>query len=196
MGRAEASHQLRVIGGQWRSRKLKFPTVPGLRPTPDRVRETLFNWLAPVIDGARCLDLFAGSGALGIEALSRGAASVVFAEQNPLAVKTLHENLRLLQTSAAEVIHMDARSWLKKPVFEPFDIVFLDPPFGQDWLAPLCQVLENNAFLKTKAMIYLESEIHSTPALPANWTLLRHKTAGQVHYRLAQRVVVVENNRG
>ena len=183
--------QLRIIGGQWRSRRLKFPGVPGLRPTPDRVRETLFNWLAPVIEGARCLDLFAGSGALGMEALSRGAASVVFVEQNPLAVKTLRENLELLKTRDAEVLTMDARGWLNQPNPKPFEIVFLDPPFSQDLLAPICQVLENNSWLKSSALIYLESETSLAARVPANWEILRDKTAGQVRYRLAQRTEIV-----
>jgi len=186
--------QLRVIGGQWRSRKLKFPAVPGLRPTPDRVRETLFNWLAPVLNGARCLDLFAGSGALGIEALSRGAAHVVFIDADAQATKTLRENLRLLQTDTAEVLTADALCWLQQIPSDSFDIVFLDPPFGQSCLSPVCQALENGAFLRARAMIYLESERHSPLVFPPAWALLKDKTAGQVHYCLAQRAV--EKNGG
>lgn len=202
MKRAGTSQQLRIIGGQWRGRKLRFPALPGLRPTPDRVRETLFNWLSPIITGARCLDLFAGSGALGIEALSRGAARVVFVENDARASKALRENLHVLQTDAAAVIAMDAQRWLKQAAPgqtapeqvapgqvapELFDIVFLDPPFAQDYLNPICQVLENSGCLATNALIYLESEIRSSILLPVHWTVLRDKTAGQVHYRLVRR---------
>ncbi|MCB1714670.1 MAG: 16S rRNA (guanine(966)-N(2))-methyltransferase RsmD [Candidatus Competibacteraceae bacterium] len=201
MKRAGTSQQLRIIGGQWRGRKLRFPALPGLRPTPDRVRETLFNWLSPLITGARCLDLFAGSGALGIEALSRGAARVVFVENDARASKTLRENLHVLQTDAAAVIAMDAQRWLKQAAPmqvapDLFDIVFLDPPFAQDYLNPICQALEDSGCLAANALIYLESEIRSSVLLPANWTVLRDKTAGQVHYRLARREVPIDANCG
>lgn len=182
-------NQLRIIGGQWRSRLLEFPDLPGLRPTPDRVRETLFNWLAPVLPGARCLDLFAGSGALGFEALSRGAAEVVFVEQQPGAVHALRENLARLKAEGAQVEQAEALAWLRQPA-RPFEIVLLDPPFGQGWLEPVCAALETGGWLAETAWIYLEAETElSIPSLPARWTLYREKIAGAVAYRLVKREI-------
>jgi 16S rRNA (guanine966-N2)-methyltransferase len=179
--------QLRIIGGRWRSRRLHFPDVEGLRPTPDRVRETLFNWLAPLIEGARCLDLFAGSGALGIEALSRGAAEVIFIERQPLAARQLRQNLAQLGEPSAQVIQTDALVWLGGPS-RPFDVIFLDPPFGVDLLVPACKKLEQGDWLADGARIYLETERDAgNLELPENWKLIREKTAGQVSYRLAVR---------
>ncbi|MFZ1327197.1 MAG: 16S rRNA (guanine(966)-N(2))-methyltransferase RsmD [Candidatus Contendobacter sp.] len=185
--RSTHAHQLRVIGGQWRGRRWSFPEVPGLRPTPDRVRETLFNWLAPVLPGARCLDLFAGSGALGIEALSRGAASVTFVERQPVAVRALRDTLRLLNAQDAQVKMADALPWLRQDA-TPFEIVLLDPPFGQGLLEPVCAALEVGGWLSPSAWIYLEAEAATEHlSLPSNWTLTREKTAGAVSYRLARR---------
>ena len=187
--RGSHPNQIRIIGGQWRSRRLEFPNAPGLRPTPDRVRETLFNWLAPVLPGARCLDLFAGSGALGIEALSRGAAEVLFIEREPLAVRALRENLTRLKAEGGRVELAEALTWLKQPP-TPFEIVLLDPPFGAGLLEPVCAALETGGWLKTTAWIYLETEAGWQPAsLPAHWTLHREKTAGSVAYRLARREI-------
>ena len=181
------NNQVRIIGGRWRGRRLRFPPLEGLRPTPDRVRETLFNWLAPVIEGACCLDLFAGSGALGIEALSRGAAEVVLVERHPLAVRQLRENLALLGMDSAQVIQADALSWLRRRA-QAFDIVLLDPPFGGKLLVPVCAALEQDGWLAANARIYLETESALQDLeLPQNWTLVRDKTAGQVSYRLAVR---------
>jgi len=184
---AGLGNQLRIIGGRWRGRRLRFPDIEGLRPTPDRVRETLFNWLAPAIEGARCLDLFAGSGALGIEALSRGAAEVVWVERQPLAVRQLRQNLAQLGAAEAQVIPADALVWLGGPS-RPFDVVFLDPPFGSDLLAPVCTALEQGGWLADGARIYLETA-RDAPMLklPENWQLVREKIAGQVSYRLAVR---------
>jgi 16S rRNA (guanine966-N2)-methyltransferase len=184
---AGPGNQLRIIGGRWRSRRLYFPGVEGLRPTPDRVRETLFNWLAPLIEGARCLDLFAGSGALGIEALSRGASEVVLVERQPLAVRQLRQNLARLGEASAQVIQANALVWLGGPS-RPFDVVFLDPPFGSNLLVPLCAALEQGGWLAEGARIYLESARDAQKLeLPENWRLAREKTAGQVSYRLAVR---------
>jgi 16S rRNA (guanine966-N2)-methyltransferase len=183
----ERANQLRIIGGQWRSRRLTFPDVSGLRPTPDRVRETLFNWLAPVLPGARCLDLFAGSGALGIEALSRGATEAVFVERHPVAVDALRENLTRLNARGARVEKAEALAWLHQPG-TPFEIVLLDPPFGQNLLEPVCAMLEQGGWLAPTAWIYLEAETEPQQlALPTNWTPYRQKTAGAVAYRLARR---------
>lgn len=178
---------LRVIGGQWRSRRLEFPDLPGLRPTPDRVRETLFNWLAPVLPGACCLDLFAGSGALGIEALSRGVANVVFVERHSSAVRTLRDNLDRLHVRNARIDQAEALTWLCSPG-TPFDIVWLDPPFGEGLLAPACARLEQGGWLAATAWIYLEAEAgQPPPLLPPHWTFYREKIAGMVAYRLVRR---------
>ena len=186
MNRGGRAHQLRVIAGQWRGRRLPFPDLPGLRPTPDRVRETLFNWLAPALPGARCLDLFAGSGALGIEALSRGAAEAVFVEHHPAAVAALRENLARLQAQNARVERAEASHWLRQPA-TPFEIVLLDPPFERRLLEPVCTALERGGWLAPSAWVYLEAEADLRLTLPANWSLLREKTAGAVGYRLARR---------
>lgn len=180
-------NQLRIIAGQWRGRRLSFPDLPGLRPTPDRVRETLFNWLAPVLPGARCLDLFAGSGGLGIEALSRGAAEVVFVERHPLAVRALRDNLERLHAHGARVEPAETLTWLRQPG-QPFEIAFLDPPFGEGLLEPACVALEQDGWLAETAWIYLEAEAKACRlSLPAPWTTHREKTAGAVAYRLLRR---------
>lgn len=185
--RAGRGNQLRIIGGRWRGRRLEFPPVQGLRPTPDRVRETVFNWLAPWIPGARCLDLFAGSGALGIEALSRGAAEVVFVERHPGVAQRLRENLILLGVDGPQIAQTDALVWLKGQA-RPFDIILLDPPFGQGLLVPVCKALERGSWLGPEARIYLEAERElATLELPEAWEISREKTAGQVAYRLAVR---------
>lgn len=185
--RAGRGNQLRIIGGRWRGRRLEFPPVQGLRPTPDRVRETVFNWLAPWIPGAHCLDLFAGSGALGIEALSRGAAEVVFVERHPGVAQRLRENLILLGVDAPQIVQTDALVWLKGQA-RPFDIILLDPPFGQGLLVPVCKALERGSWLGPEARIYLEAERElETLELPETWEISREKTAGQVAYRLAVR---------
>jgi 16S rRNA (guanine966-N2)-methyltransferase len=185
--RRRSSNQLRIIGGAWRSRYIDFPAIDSLRPTPDRVRETLFNWLAPCIQGAHCLDLFAGSGALGLEALSRGAAEVVFVDQHPVVIRQLHENFTRLGIVNACTVQADTVSWLTGPS-RPFDVVFLDPPFGQDLIMPLCFALEERGWLASPAWVYLESEQSLTDLkLPTNWHISREKTAGRVTYRLAIR---------
>lgn len=186
--RPAAQGQLRIIGGEWRSRRLSFPEAPGLRPTTDRVRETLFNWLAPHVEGARVLDPFAGSGALLLEALSRGAARGLALELNPAAAAALRDNLALLRAGNAEVRLGDALQQLQGATAEPFDLVFLDPPFHQELLVPACRLLEERGWLAADAWIYTESE--SAPSglgLPGNWRLHREKHAGQVHYALWQR---------
>lgn len=192
--RGKPAGQLRVIGGQWRGRRLSFPALPGLRPTPDRVRETLFNWLAPVLPGARCLDLFAGSGALGIEALSRGAAAVQFVEQQPPAARALRANLELLNAPGARLAVADALQWLQQPGV-PFEIVWLDPPFAAGLLAPTCTALEKGGWLSATAWIYLEMAIEEEPGnWPATWQTWRDKTAGAVRYRLVRRRVPSDNS--
>ena len=179
-------NQLRIIGGRWRGRKLSFLTVPGLRPTPDRVRETLFNWLAPVVPGSRCLDLYAGSGALGLEAASRGAARVVMVDHASEVVHALREQLAGLQASEVVVIQSDVREWLRGPS-QVFDIVFLDPPFHQGLLPVTMQLLEANGWLAADAFVYIEAEKGLQPDLPQGWKIYRSKQAGQVSYQLARR---------
>lgn len=178
---------IRIIGGSWRGRRVSFPDTPGLRPTPDRVRETLFNWLAPSIVDSRCLDLFAGSGALGLEALSRGAREVVFVEQAQLCARALQVELqRLGGTPKARVMELGAARFLRAPG-EPFDVVFLDPPFGVGALAEYVPLLDAGGWVKAGALVYLESErAAGAPLLPPHWELLKAKSAGEVGYHLAR----------
>ncbi len=178
--------QLRIIAGDWRGRKLGFPALEGLRPTPDRVRETLFNWLAPVVPGSHCLDLFAGSGALGLEALSRGAARVSFVEQAAAAAQQLRDNLALLNCAGGEVWQGAAEQFLPQAA-GPYELVFLDPPFRQGMLADCLALLQRPGLLASRAWVYIETgRDEALPPLPANWCLHREKTAGQVCYRLFQ----------
>ncbi|WFP49478.1 16S rRNA (guanine(966)-N(2))-methyltransferase RsmD [Methylomonas sp. EFPC3] len=181
------ANQIRIIGGEWRSRQIVFDDAPGLRPTPARVRETLFNWLQADVYGSRCLDLFAGSGALGFEAASRGAKAVVQVEDNAGNCKRLRENIARLATDRVQVVQQDAARYLAGPA-QQFDLVFLDPPFGQGLLESACRLLESGGWLSDYAKIYLESEKNWQAAdLPANWRLLKEKVAGEVCYRLLQR---------
>jgi len=180
--------QLRIIGGEWGSRRFNFTEQPGLRPTSDRVRETLFNWLSGDIQGSRCLDPFTGSGALTLEALSRGAAFALAVDLSRDAVAALREHLTTLNCSHAEVRQENVIAMLGIPPAEPYNIVFLDPPFHQDLLEPACTALEANSWLAEDALIYVESE--NSPArlsLPGNWQLHRDKRAGQVWYSLWRR---------
>ncbi|OOZ42337.1 16S rRNA (guanine(966)-N(2))-methyltransferase RsmD [Solemya pervernicosa gill symbiont] len=179
--------KIRIIGGSWRGRKFPIPDVEGLRPTPDRVRETLFNWLMPVLGGARCLDLYAGSGALGLEAASRGADRVVMVDRDHGVVRQLRHNIDTLKSDRVSVVQADALAYLER-VEQPFDIVFLDPPFRQELVAECCQRLESGGWLTANAHIYLELERElGEPQLPKGWSLLRSKVAGQVGYHLATR---------
>ena len=180
-------NSVRIIGGAWRGRRVHFPDMPALRPTPDRVRETLFNWLQHSLAGTRCLDLFAGSGALGLEALSRGAAEVVFVEQFPAAARTLQEQLvRLGGEGKGRVMEMGAARFLRTPA-KPFDIVFLDPPFGKNALAEYVPMLDSGSWLTPSGLVYLENErIAGLPQLPAHWELLKSKSAGEVGYHLVR----------
>jgi 16S rRNA (guanine966-N2)-methyltransferase len=191
---SKGSNQLRIIGGEWGGRKLRFPDAPNLRPTPDRVRETVFNWLAPIIHGARCLDLFAGSGALGLEALSRGAAFTTFVDSHKKVTQALHGHLDLLNINdKAEVLQMDGVKFLSHDNFinteaRVYDVVFLDPPYHLDLMEKVVPLLEENNCLADNAMLYLEIEKRqSLPELPVNWKMLKEKTAGEVSYFLFQR---------
>jgi 16S rRNA (guanine966-N2)-methyltransferase len=178
---------VRIIGGGWRGRRVRFPDSPGLRPTPDRVRETLFNWLQQSIGGTRCLDLFAGSGALGIEALSRGAREVVFVEQARAAVEALGGELERLGGSArAQVIETTAQRFLSTRG-QPFDGIFLDPPYDRGYLPECVAAIDEGGWVKPGGWVYLESaRTAGVPPLPAHWSLAKSKSAGEVGYHLAR----------
>ncbi len=177
--------RLRIVAGKWRNRLLQVIDEPELRPTSERIRETLFNWLSPVSAGARCLDLFAGTGALGTEALSRGAAQVVFIEKSATLAEAIRKNLIDLQATNAEVYQRDALEYLGRACSQPFDIVFLDPPFATDLLSDLCKLLNENGWLTGNAIIYLEQRKDLLrPALPDGWAITHEKVAGEVSYSL------------
>ena len=181
------SGKLRIIGGQWKRRNIRFPVVPGLRPTPDRARETLFNWLMNHLDGKTCLDLFAGSGALGFEAASRGAARVVMVESNRKSVQSLLKNRELLHAqSQVDIVHGQALNHLSlTPV--KYDLVFMDPPFEQALIGPACQALVRYPVLQDPAWIYIESPISNHPLpIPATWNIIRESRCGMVQLTLAE----------
>ena len=184
---AAQARVLRIIGGMWRGRKLRFPPSPEIRPTPDRVRETLFNWLGTRLPGARCLDLFAGSGALGLESLSRGAAHVTFVERDGAAARELRARLSEWGATGAEVEHGDALRFLGG-AGRPFDVVFLDPPFDSDFLTLAADRLESGGWLAPGALIYVECAARNgLPPLPPTWTTTKAKQAGEVGYHLLTR---------
>jgi 16S rRNA (guanine966-N2)-methyltransferase len=186
--------KINIIGGIWRSRKISFEEVLGLRPTPARVRETLFNWLQYDLVGSRCLDLYAGSGALSFEAASRGAKYVVQVENNPVACRNLKANALALAAEQIKIVQMEALRYLASDA-QTFDLVFIDPPFQQNLAALSCQWLEDKGWLAPNAKIYVETEIKDAvtqrpfqlTGLPENWQLLKQKTAGEVRYQLFAR---------
>ncbi|MFO1394176.1 MAG: 16S rRNA (guanine(966)-N(2))-methyltransferase RsmD [Steroidobacteraceae bacterium] len=183
------AQSVRIIGGEWRGRRLNFPPVEAIRPTPDRVRETLFNWLQQDVRGARCLDLYAGSGALGLEALSRGASEVVFVDADPTIVRHLAGTLAALGCDRGRAVRADAAAFLGGAP-EPFDVVFLDPPYADRALADACRTIHERGWLRPGGLAYLEDRAaEGAPGLPAGWTMLRSKRAGEVGYHLARREV-------
>ncbi len=189
--RGPAARTLRIIGGAHRGRKLRFPPDLAVRPTPDRVRETLFNWLAPRISGASCLDAFAGSGALGIEALSRGARGVTFVEQDRRAAAAISKVLTDWTEPGGRVVQGDTLRWLSgvpaTQLGAPFDIAFLDPPFDSGLLVPVAERLEQG-WLAPDARIYVEHAARDPlPPLPGTWELLKSNQAGEVSYHLLAR---------
>jgi 16S rRNA (guanine966-N2)-methyltransferase len=185
--RAAHSRELRIIGGTWRGRRLRFPPQEEIRPTPDRVRETLFNWLGPRVVNARCLDLFAGSGALGLEALSRGAAEVTFVERDGVAAKELRARLTEWGAVGGHVEQTEALRYLKTPA-RAFEIVFLDPPFASGLLPQVAGLLEAQHWLAPQALIYVEADAsHALPEWPAPWQITKSKQAGAVGYHLLTR---------
>lgn len=175
-------NQVRIIGGKHRGRKLPVADAPGLRPTPDRVRETLFNWLGQNLTGWHCLDLFAGSGVLGFEAASRGAASVVLVEQAPVVARGLQAAAALLKEPVLQVVCADALAYLKKPGAAPLDLVFVDPPYGQGWLDRIIMPLLPH--LAGDARLYVEAEVALPDLLAPGLNCLKRGQAGQVHYHL------------
>ena len=185
-------NRVRIIGGRWRGRKLQFPDGDGLRPTGDRIRETLFNWLMPVLSGAHCLDLFAGSGALGFEALSRGAANCVMLERNLTAFRHLLASRELLAAEGAIPVSGDCMQWLTSAQGS-FGIVFIDPPFADESLSParIVNLLQERHLLTDNAYIYVEQQAGRETLLPDSFVLHRHQRAGQVSYSLWRRT---ENN--
>ncbi|KFI11581.1 16S rRNA (guanine(966)-N(2))-methyltransferase RsmD [Vibrio coralliilyticus] len=178
---------VRIISGLWRGRKLPVHDAEGLRPTTDRVKETLFNWLAQDVPQAKCLDLFAGSGGLGFEAASRQADKVTMIELNPNAFKQLEKNIAALNSNNLTAINSDALSFLQQ-AGTPHHVVFIDPPFRKGLLEQTVTLLESNGWLANDAMIYIETEKElALEGIPTNWHLHREKTAGQVSYRLFER---------
>lgn len=174
--------RVRIIGGQWRGRKIEIADMPELRPTPDRVRETLFNWLRPVIDGAQCLDLFAGTGVLGFEALSRGAGSVVMVESSRALCDKLKEQAKRLGAENLEIVHADALQWLQKSS-RSFDITFLDPPFAQGLVEKVCRHLLDYGILEKGGWIYAESE-RGLDIQIQGLEKIKEGKAGRVQYQL------------
>ena len=180
----KGSGTLRIIGGDWRGRRLEFPSSPNLRPTGDRIRETLFNWLAGEVGGSRCLDLFAGSGALGLEALSRGARHCTFLETSSAAIEGINAHLSLLNAvDRGRVINTNALSWRE----DPFDIVFVDPPFSDNLAIDSLKHLINNQLLTDSALVYLEvASTASLEDLPPALSIIRDKQSGAVRYLLLE----------
>jgi 16S rRNA (guanine966-N2)-methyltransferase len=183
-------NKLNIIGGNWRSRKISFEDVEGLRPTPARVRETLFNWLHYDVIGSHCLDLYAGSGALSFEAASRGAKRVVQVENNAIACRNLKANALALGAEQIKIVQSEVFRYLAGDT-ETFNLVFIDPPFKLNLAAQTCQWLEDKGWLAKHAKIYVETERScQLEALPENWQLLKQKTAGEVMYHLFERAVI------
>jgi len=182
---SKSKRKVRIIAGKWRGRKLPVADIAALRPTSNRVRETLFNWLQPVINGAQCLDLYAGTGALGFEAASRGASSVVLVDHNPVLVDQLQQDVTLLDAAAVSIEKTDALQWLQHNN-EKFDIVFLDPPFGKDLIEQSCKLLLRHDCLYPKAVIYIEAEKNSQA--PPDFIVYKQGNAGQVQFMLIKPV--------
>ncbi|MCF6264187.1 MAG: 16S rRNA (guanine(966)-N(2))-methyltransferase RsmD [Xanthomonadales bacterium] len=185
MPKLRKNQGVRIIAGKWRGRRLPVPDVPGLRPTGDRVRETLFNWLQADICGARCLDMFAGSGALGLEAASRGAVSVALLEKHPQAVKQLQENCRLLAAENIEVENVDSLDWLNTAKPGSFDVIFIDPPFNSQWQSSLLEKIALTGMLTEHGRVYVESARRfEAPLVSAGLRELKIKLLGEVRMQL------------
>jgi 16S rRNA (guanine966-N2)-methyltransferase len=183
------TNRVRIIAGRWRGRRIHFPELEAVRPTPDRVRETVFNWLQAEIAGACCLDLFAGTGILSFEALSRGAELVICVERDKSAIAAIRHNAGILGAGGLETVHADAIEYLTHSQLRPVDIVFIDPPYGSQILGQVCQILDERAWLAPQALVYMERCAKGpVVTVPGNWQCLRSKRAGQVDYRLYRRL--------
>ena len=188
-GSQQSSGSVRIIGGKWRSRNLRFVSVDGLRPTGSRIRETLFNWLAPTIEGARCLDLFTGSGALCFEAISRGADCCLAIEANSQAVSELRHNQAQLTANNLDIVSGDCQKLLERGnTAKPYDIIFLDPPFDMQLHKQVSRLLISGNWLASKAQIYCEFPATEAQDLPLSWRLIKDKIAGNVRYCLFEYV--------
>lgn len=178
-------NRVRIVGGTLRGRRLEFPPADDLRPTPDRVRETLFNWLQPMIAGARCLDLFAGSGALAIEALSRGAAEAVALDRSAAVARRLRDTALRFGLDNLRVVQAEAAAWLQHPCPQGFDLVFLDPPFASDLIPRVIPWLLAGGWLVPGGLVYLERDAHQpAPPLPEALIPFKEQRAGGVDYGL------------
>lgn len=188
MAKAQSKGQIRIIGGRWRGRKLPVLTADGLRPTTDRIKETLFNWLQFHLHGARVVDLFAGSGGLGFEALSRGAKAAILVETQAQAVALLRDNITTLKvTDEVSIDSRGALAWIDDALPRSIDVLFLDPPFGKNWLNQVLPHIEEKQLLAPGALIYMESGYSDAePDIPTSWQLQREKVAGQVRFQLFQ----------
>ncbi len=180
------SNQVRIIGGELRGQKIIFSDTIGLRPTGSRIKETLFNWINQDVKNSNCLDLFAGSGSLGIESASRGAKNITMIEKDHSAYIALKKSCSRLNLKSTTIIKADAITWLNENnIKEPFDIIFLDPPFMSNLIPMCCEILERGGLLSKPSYIYIEATRHQTTAtVPKNWVLLRDNLAGQVAYKL------------
>jgi 16S rRNA (guanine966-N2)-methyltransferase len=186
MRKVNLSNKVRVIGGKWRGRKIPFTDVKSLRPTPCRIRETLFNWLAPIIRGSCCLDLFAGSGILGFEALSRGAKEVVFVDSNEEVVAQLKEAQKILNCDNMRACQLFAEQYLKQ-TNKAFNLVFLDPPFRQGLLQSTMAHIEDSRVLEQEALLYLETESSNTLCFSESWEVMKNQQIGRVRFYLIKR---------
>jgi len=189
LGRLKSARKVRIIGGQWRRRQLYFEPTAGLRPTGDRIREQLFNWIGPLLEDTHCIDLFAGSGALAFEALSRGARSCLAIEHDPTAAQWLRYNAQQLGACQLQVLHADCLRVLTQTPTQKADIVFIDPPFAMKFTQNVCQKLEYHGWLTATANVYCELAAESAPLqIPPNWQLKRQKISGNVDSRVYTRI--------
>ncbi len=180
--KSNASNQVRINAGVWRSRLLKFPDVEGLRPTPERVRQTVFNWLGQDLTGKTCLDLFAGTGAFGFEALSRNAKNVVMVENSGAAYQALLQNQQLLDAKNSQILRQDVLVYLSQNT-QQFDVIFCDPPYHKDWLNKILSTL--NQHLSPNGLVYIEAEFAlDSSELLGGWQLIKQNKAGNVYYHL------------
>jgi len=187
--RKKSQEGVRIIAGQWRGRRLPVPDIKGLRPSGDRSRETLFNWLQPSLHNARCLDLFAGTGVLGLEAASRGAAEVTLLEKSPVAIASLKESVELLKANQVRVIRADAMAWLAQQPGHSVDVVFVDPPFAQSLTQAVLEQLTETNIVSPGGLVYLETaRTEDIPVMGPSWMSLKEKIMGEVRMQLFKKI--------